>query len=60
MAEIGTAREMPEGEQGPGIGNLAEHRVTGRAAGGYFGVGSLSSDERRQITVIQGDLERPL
>ena len=34
--------------------------ATGRAAGGYFGVGSLSSDERRQITVIQGDLERPL
>ncbi len=34
--------------------------ATGRAAGGYFGVGSLSSDERRQISVIQSDLERPL
>ena len=39
---------------------LALCEATGRAAGGYFGVGSLSSDERRQITVIQGDLERPL
>ena len=39
---------------------LALCEATGRAAGGYFGVGSLSSDERRQITVIQGDLERPV
>lgn len=32
----------------------------GRAAGGYFGLGSLSPDERRRINAIQGDLERPL
>ena len=33
--------------------------ATGRAAGGYFGLGSLSSNERHQITHIQRDLERP-
>jgi hypothetical protein len=34
--------------------------VTGRAAGGYFGLGALSSHERSHISVIQGDLKRPL
>lgn len=34
--------------------------ATGRAAGGYFGFGALSSDERSHIAVIQADLERPL
>jgi hypothetical protein len=33
---------------------LAMCEATGRAAGGYFGVGALSSDERRHISVIQG------
>ena len=39
---------------------LALCEATGRAAGGYFGVGALSSHERSHISVIQGDLERPL
>jgi hypothetical protein len=39
---------------------LALCEATGRAAGGYFGLGSLSSDERSHIAGIQEDLARPL
>ena len=39
---------------------LAMCEATGRAAGGHFGLGALSSDERSHISVIQGDLRRPL
>lgn len=37
---------------------LALCEAAGRAAGGFFGVGALSSDERRHISVIREDLER--
>jgi hypothetical protein len=33
--------------------------ATGRAAGGYFGLGALSSEERSRIALIQRDLEQP-
>ncbi len=33
--------------------------ATGRAAGGYFGLGALSSQERSHIAVIRRDLEQP-
>jgi len=33
--------------------------AAGRAAGGYFGIGALSQNERRHIESIQRDLERP-
>ena len=39
---------------------LALCEASGRSAGGCFGVGPLSSQERGRITAIQGDLERPL
>lgn len=39
---------------------LALCEATGRASGGCFGLGALSSDERSHIAVIQADLERPL
>jgi len=39
---------------------VAVCEAAGRSAGGCFGVGALSSDERRHIAVIRRDLERSI
>lgn len=48
-------------ERPAAVGRLvAICEAVGRAAGGAFGVGALSSGERRRIDVIRRDLEQPI